>query len=320
MLEKMLYNMCLSMGMAIQKENPFGCGVYLCGDGTRTRGYFWYLVHEKYFVITKCDFIFLEDIVLKMQDKLCYIALRLDYGRHLPPGKVIAFFEEQGNPTSTVMHPGNKIAYTEVMYAPIFYKKHFGTAFTSAVPEPLTILKNMGADHNWSLEMMNALAEIQKSNLLGMSAELYYVAKAYELMSALIDMGSDRILENSADAADILRVIEYINSHYTDKIKQSSLVHIANMSPTKLKKLFKQFTGHTITEYILLKKADQAVHLLSDSALSIEEISKCLGFETVAGFSTSFKKQLGIPPSKYRKQIQIECFENPSSTQLFRFS
>ena len=83
------------------------------------------------------------------------------------------------------------------------------------------------------------------------------------------------------------------------------------MSTTKLKNLFRQFTGCTITEYILSKKTDYASHLLADSDLSIEELAKKVGFDTVSGFSTSFKKQMGIPPSEYRRQIEFNCLKNP---------
>ena len=319
MLESMLREMCAAMGMHVQTNNPFGCGVYLQGNGVSSKGYFWYLIHEQHFVITKCDFVFCQNTSLTLQDSARYIALRLDYARHLPPGKILAFLEEQGDAVSTVMPSGISVAYTEVMYIPIFYDKHLKTAFTSPDMKPLEVLKNMGGEHNWSAKMMDVLTGIHESALTGMAAELYYVAKAYELMSALIEMGSGRLPKKSTDYADILRVIAHIDHNYAAGIKQADLIRCANMSSTKLKNLFRQFTGCTITEYILSKKADHAAHLLADSDMSVEEIAKALGFATVAGFSTSFKKQIGIPPSEYRKQIQFNCFENPSAEKSLDF-
>ena len=74
-----------------------------------------------------------------------------------------------------------------------------------------------------------------------------------------------------------------------------------------------------LNEYILLKKTDYASYLLADSDLSIEELAKKVGFDTVAGFSTSFKKQTGIPPSEYRKQIEFNCLKNPSEIKDLTF-
>ena len=78
-------------------------------------------------------------------------------------------------------------------------------------------------------------------------------------------------------------------------------------------------SGCTVTEYILSKKTDYASHLLADSDLSIEELAKKVGFDTAAGFSTSFKKQTGIPPSEYRKRIEFNCLKNPSEVANLTF-
>ena len=75
-----------------------------------------------------------------------------------------------------------------------------------------------------------------------------------------------------------------------------------------------EFHGH---EYS--KKTDYASHLLADSDLSIEELAKKVGFDTVSGFSTSFKKQMGIPPSEYRRQIEFNCLKNPSEVENLVF-
>ena len=114
-------------------------------------------------------------------------------------------------------------------------------------------------------------------------------------------------------------MIQYIDDNFSQTIKLAELSRLANMSATKLKKLFRQFTGCTITEYILSKKTYYASHLLADSDLSIEELAKKVGFDTVAGFSTSFKKQTGIPPSEYRKQIGFNCLKNPSEIKNLTF-
>lgn len=68
-----------------------------------------------------------------------------------------------------------------------------------------------------------------------------------------------------------------------------------------------------------VKKTDYASHLLADSDLSIEELAKKVGFDTVSGFSTSFKKQMGIPPSEYRRQIEFNCLKNPSEVENLVF-
>lgn len=313
-------SMCNDMGMIKNNDNNlFGCGSFFQGNGRTTQGYFWFLPHGDNFIITKCDFYFLKDTKLTMPNDSLYISLRLEYAKHLPPGKIMAYLEENGTPIHTLMPKGSRVAYTEVLYSPSFYKMQLKNLFTAQNASPLEILKNMGGEHNWSAEIMNVLKKIYACSLSGMAAELYYIAGAYALMSAVIEMGNGRLPKKSTDYKSIVRVIQYIDDNFSQTIKLAELSRLANMSATKLKKLFRQFTGCTITEYILSKKTDYASHLLADSDLSIEELAKKVGFDTVAGFSTSFKKQTGIPPSEYRKQIGFNCLKNPSEIKNLTF-
>lgn len=313
-------SMCNDMGMIKNNDNNlFGCGSFFQGNGRTTQGYFWFLPHGDNFIITKCDFYFLKDTKLTMPNDSLYISLRLEYAKHLPPGKIMAYLEENGTPIHTLMPKGSRVAYTEVLYSPSFYKMQLKNLFTAQNASPLEILKNMGGEHNWSAEIMNVLKKIYACSLSGMAAELYYIAGAYALMSAVIEMGNGRLPKKSTDYKSIVRVIQYIDDNFSQTIKLAELSRLANMSATKLKKLFRQFTGCTITEYILSKKTDYASHLLADSDLSIEELAKKVGFNTVAGFSTSFKKQTGIPPSEYRKQIGFNCLKNPSEIKNLTF-
>lgn len=313
-------SICGDMGMTRKDEdNPFGCGTLLRGDGHVTRGYFWFLPHGDRFTVTKCDFYFLKDTKLTMPKDSLYISLRLEYAKHLPPGKIIAYLEEKGTPVSTFIRKGSRVAYTEVLYPPSFYKTYLETIFAEHKANPLEILKNMGGEHNWSSEIMNVLKGMSACSLKGTSAELYYISGAYALMSALLEMGNGRLPKKNTDYECIVRVIQYMDDHFTHPVKLAELSKLANMSATKLKTLFRQFTGRTVTEYLLSKKADYASHLLADSDLSIEELAKKVGFDTVAGFSTSFKKQTGIPPSEYRKQIEFHCLQNPSEIKNLTF-
>ena len=86
-------------------------------------------------------------------------------------------------------------------------------------------------------------------------------------------------------------MIAFIDAHYTEDVRQEELVKISRMSSTKLKKLFRQFTGCTITDYLQSKKADHAAHLLADTEMPVEQIAKQVGFGTATGFSTSFRRQ-----------------------------
>lgn len=311
-ISEMLQQSCRAMHMEESAVNPYGCGTCLTGNSVHTKGSFWYLVHDEDFAVTICDFSFLRDTPMKMPESMLYLALRLDYASHLFPGKIMGFLEEKGGGIETVMPAGRRVAYTEVMYVPAFYGSRLRDTFTGTGHDPIDVLKSMGREHNWSPEMVRVLTEICKSDLKGLSGEFYYVAKSYELMAELIAMGNRRLPQSPADYDDISRVITYIEEHFTESPRQDNLVRLSHMSPTKLKKLFRQFTGSTITDYVLSRKTDLAEHLLSETALSIEEIAAQTGFATATGFATSFKKHAGMTPTEYRKRMGFNYMNNPS--------
>lgn len=319
-MKEFIAQMCGTMGMIPQENQTDMFGTRMSGNGEITQGSFWFYVHANYFVISHCDFVFCRNCKIQMPSSATYIALRLDIASHLPPGKIISFMEEAGASVSTEMKAGSRVAYTEVLYAPDFYKKHLNRCFPGLRDNPTQILKDMGGEHNWPSDMMNILMSIQECSLPGAAAELFLVAKAYELMAMLVNMGDARSPRNAADYSRILAIINHLDASLNRTVKQCELIQLSNMSATKLKSLFKQFTGRTITEYILEKKADKAAHLLSDTNLSVEAIARSLGFDTPTGFSTSFKKQMGIAPTEYRKRMAFHCMKDPSQIKDLSFS
>ncbi|MDO4650063.1 MAG: AraC family transcriptional regulator [Eubacteriales bacterium] len=264
--------------MQISSENPFGCGTYLQGDGQVVSGFAWYYQYNSILAILKCDFIFTRSTRLKIDAEAKYFSLRLDYARHLPPGKVVAFVENNRISLDTEIKKGTRFAYTEVIYSPTLYNKHFSNAFSTAFADPVEIIQSMGENHSWSAKITKILVEISQSMLSNSAAELFYIGKSCELMSALIEMGTVRLPHKSSDYQEIQRVLHYIDHNYRGDIKQADLVSLVNMSPSKLKTLFKTFTNSTITDYILDKKADHAVHLLTETDMPIAQIASSLGF------------------------------------------
>lgn len=314
-MENVFSKLGKDMGMYPVSDTLHGCGTQLIGDERITSGYLWYFPYQKYCLITKCDFVFLQDCKVTMPEKMLYIALRLDQANHLPPGKVVSYMEDLGNPVRAAMKKGCRITYTELLYLPVFYKKHLTISSSGSANNPVDILKQMGREHNWPNEMLRILLDVNKCCLKGPAAELFFAAKSYELMSALLEMGNRRILKNEGDYDKIVEVIEYINQNIHRTIRQKELLKIANTSATKLKNVFKHFTGQTITDYIAAAKSDKAAHLLAETDKNIVEISHLLGYETPTGFTTFFKKQTGISPSEYRRQMSFHCLKNPSMTE-----
>jgi AraC-like DNA-binding protein len=63
---------------------------------------------------------------------------------------------------------------------------------------------------------------------------------------------------------------------------------------------FQYFVGCTIKEFIIHHRLEMAKRLLHRENLSITKIALSIGYSTPSGFSTTFKRREGIPPSTMR--------------------
>lgn len=73
----------------------------------------------------------------------------------------------------------------------------------------------------------------------------------------------------------------------------------ANMSPTKLKRLFKQVFGNSIFSYYQEFRMKEASRLLKEENRSVSDVGYQLGFTNLSHFSRVFKEHIGVKPKRY---------------------
>lgn len=101
-------------------------------------------------------------------------------------------------------------------------------------------------------------------------------------------------------------VKEYIDLHYADK--DLSLKQIAgdfSLSQTYLGKLFREYYGLSIKEYITQIRLRIAAQYLTQSSLSIKRIMDLSGFDNESNFYRIFRACYGVTPSSYRMNHSI---------------
>ena len=64
--------------------------------------------------------------------------------------------------------------------------------------------------------------------------------------------------------------------------------------------MFKSMSGETLKQYIINRKIEEANFLLTDTNLTIMEISYILGYSDNHNFMRSYKKVTGMSPTEYR--------------------
>ena len=76
-----------------------------------------------------------------------------------------------------------------------------------------------------------------------------------------------------------------------------------NLSPRYLSDLLRQETGKTAIELIHIFLVNEAKNLLKGEDQNVSEIAYMLGFENLPYFSRLFKKETGLSPNQFKKQL-----------------
>jgi AraC family transcriptional regulator len=98
------------------------------------------------------------------------------------------------------------------------------------------------------------------------------------------------------------RIDEYLNDSQGLAPTISNLARICQMSGSHLRRLFKETTGITIHDYVSDQRMKRSKAYLTDTNLSVKEISARLGFSQPTAFSYAFRKSVGTSPQRYRQQ------------------
>lgn len=118
----------------------------------------------------------------------------------------------------------------------------------------------------------------------------------------------DRIqFEQEVEGARRSKKSSFVNSIQTEVLNHLSkpefsvedLAKLLFMSRATLSRKCKDELGMSPRAYIVQTRMEHACNLLQADTLSVSEIAYAVGFESLAYFSRSFKKQLGKPPSEY---------------------
>ena len=97
----------------------------------------------------------------------------------------------------------------------------------------------------------------------------------------------------------IFRILKYIEAHY----KSGTLTDISaeiKLPPYYVSRLLKKYTGQTFKELLQQQKLQQAVYLLSQTTLSVDDIIDAVGYNNSSYFYRIFREKYRCSPKEYR--------------------
>jgi len=126
------------------------------------------------------------------------------------------------------------------------------------------------------------------------------------VLLALLGQIKERLCGDStavhADPEAAQRIRHLLLARVRDRLTIPQIAREVGISSTGVKEVFREAFGCGIMTYFNQLKIWQAKRLLNDLSLTVEQVSRLLGFSSPSYFSRAFLKQAGETPSAYRQR------------------
>ena len=137
-------------------------------------------------------------------------------------------------------------------------------------------------------------------------------------------VNSNMYVVNNLDksAHRMIEIVKYIQDNFTKKITIEDISKHFFISRSQLTRIFRKYTGGSITHYINHLRCNYAYQLLCSNQYSISKISEICGFSNTSYFIKVFKSFHQVLPSSvktYFEKREVSLFAD-KSTKYFQES
>jgi AraC family transcriptional regulator len=105
---------------------------------------------------------------------------------------------------------------------------------------------------------------------------------------------------NGLSPAKLQRTITYIQAHLEQELSLTTLAALVHLSPDHFARLFKQATGQTPHQYILVCRIARAKQLLTETDMPLSTVGLEVGCADQSYFTALFRKHVTMTPKAYR--------------------
>lgn len=160
-------------------------------------------------------------------------------------------------------------------------------------------------DGKISPSMAIVLTQLIHYNLNASVRNLYFKAKAYELLSLYFNRSEETNMEQCPFLVDESNVIkirkakDIIILRIAEPPTLQELADEIGLSLKKLKEGFKQIYGDTVFSFLFDYKMEVARKLLESGEYNVNEVGLKVGYSAASHFISAFKKKYGTTPKRY---------------------
>lgn len=114
----------------------------------------------------------------------------------------------------------------------------------------------------------------------------------------------------------VKQLIRIIKNSLVHKLSEHTMARSVNLSPARLRQLFKKETGLSPIRYVRRLRRKRAAYLLRTSFLAIKEVAFHSGSGDVSHFVRDFKKHYGVTPTEFRLRANNGFHESTSTENV----
>ena len=161
--------------------------------------------------------------------------------------------------------------------------------------------------------MMIVLNQLVNYNVVSTIRNLYYKAKAYELLSLYFNRSEEPNIEQCPFLSDeenvlkIRRAKDIVIANMAEPPSLQELSREIGLSLKKLKEGFKQIYGDSVFSFLFDYKMEYARRLLDTGEYNVNEVGLKVGYSTSSHFISAFRKKFGTTPKKYLMSLSSEA-------------
>jgi transcriptional regulator GlxA family with amidase domain len=159
-----------------------------------------------------------------------------------------------------------------------------------------------GANSYWNLLLY--LVEKYTNREMAILASKFFVLDIDRNSQSPFSIFKGQKIHNDSD---IVRVQEYIESNYQDKITVDELCEKFGIARRTFERRFKKATNNTVLEYWQRVKIEAAKRQLEMSRKTVGEVMYEVGYNDTKAFRDIFKKVTSMSPVDYRNKYNKEA-------------
>lgn len=185
--------------------------------------------------------------------------------------------------------------------------RHVAPMLASAGNSPIIISQGTQVHNSisMSLDTICLTDEQSQGYMLAVKANLYWVF--YHLYTNRIVTDKPAVVNAHDDKKlyTVKKVLQHIHANYTTAISIDTISCQSGYSQFYIMKVFKQYAGSTIVDYINALRCDKAGIQILTTNHEIAQIATGVGYNNISYFNRQFLSQYGTTPKQYRAEYQL---------------